>query len=235
VRIPYRLGPARGFRYGEVPAEIEAALPRWLATSSVEDGTAIKPGRVYRRGPWVVKLGGASRDLKDLLRPASSIRSADLHARLLPVRTPAPLVALELRRGPFLEGSVLVSEFMEGPTLREAFPHDDRARDALAPFLALLHRNGVFHGDLHPANMIWNGSEWVLIDLDSLRHPLRRLFRGRLILEQWAQLAFRLGAGPELQSSFESYLVLSGIRWDPRRSWGEVIRRSERIRSSRSA
>lgn len=235
MRIPYRLGAARGFRYGEVPAEIEAALPRWLATSNVEGGTAIKPGRVYRHGAWVVKLGGASRALKDLLRPAGSIRSADLHARLRPVRTPAPLVALERRRGPFLEGSVLVSEFVDGPTLREAFPRDERAREALAPFLELLHRHGVFHGDLHPANMIWNGSEWVLIDLDSLRHPLRRLFRRRLILEQWAQLAFRLGAGPELESSFERYLALTGLRWDPRRSWSDVLRRAERIRTSRSA
>jgi tRNA A-37 threonylcarbamoyl transferase component Bud32 len=101
-----------------------------------------------------VKFSGASRAIKDLLRPASSIRSADLHARLGSVRTPAPLVALELRRGPFLEGSLLVAEFVPGPTLREAFQDDERARKALAPFLALLHRNGVFHGDLHPANMI---------------------------------------------------------------------------------
>ena len=235
MRIRYRLGPARGFRYGEIPAEIEEALPRWLATSRVEEGTAIKPGRVYRRGPWIVKFTGRSRALKDMLRRASSIRSADLHARLAPVRTPAPLVALEQRRGPLLEGSLLVSEFVDGPTLREAFLADERARDALAPFLALLHRSGVFHGDLHPANTIWNGSEWVLIDLDALRHPLRRMFRRHLILEQWAQLAFRLGASESLESSLRSYVVLAELGWDPRGTWEEVLRRAERIRTSRSA
>lgn len=235
MRIPYRLGPARGFRYGEIPAEIEDALPRWLATSHVEEGTAIKPGRVYRCGTWIVKFTGRSRAFKDMIRRASSIRSADLHARLDPVRTPAPLVALELRRGPFLEGSLLVAEFVEGPSMREAFLHDERARSALAPFLALLHRNGVFHGDLHPANTIWNGSEWVLIDLDALRHPLRRMFRRHLILEQWAQLAFRLGPSPSLESSFGNYLVLADLGWDPRRTWGEVLRRAERIRTARSA
>jgi hypothetical protein len=128
-----------------------------------------------------------------------------------------------------------VTEFVAGPTLREAFQDDERARKALAPFLALLHRNGVFHGDLHPANMIWSGSEWVLIDLDALRHPLRRMFRRRLILEQWAQLAFRLGAVPELESSFREYSVLAEFPGDPSETWADVVRRAERIRSARSA
>lgn len=234
MRLPYRLGPARGFRYGEIPAEIEAALPRWLATGDVEEGTAIKPGRVYRRGPWLLKFTGPSRALKDLFRRASAIRSADLHARLAPVRTPAPLLALERRRGPFLEGSLLVTEFVEGPTMREAFRDDPRARAALAPFLALLHQNGVFHGDLHPGNTIWNGSEWVLIDLDALRHPLRRMLRQRLILEQWAHLAFRLGATAELEAAFREYLVLSKLGWGASGAWSGVLRRADRIRRSRS-
>ena len=235
MRVPYRIGAARGFRYGEVPSDVEAALPRWLERSAVEDGVAIKPGRVYRKGRWLVKFSGPSRAAKDLVRRASSIRSADLHARLLPVRTPAPLLALEVRQGPFLEQGLLVAEFVEGPSMHEAFRDDERARAALAPFLALLHGRGVFHGDLHPANTIWNGSEWVLIDLDSLRHPLRRLFRRRLILEQWAQLAFRLGAGPHLEAAFASYVDLARLGWDPRAAWAKILRRAERIEASRSA
>ena len=235
MRVPYRLGAARGFRYAEIPAEIEAALPRWLERPHVEGGVAIKPGRVYRAGSWLVKFTGPSRAAKDLVRRASSIRSADLHARLLPVRTPAPLVALEVRRGRFLESSLLVAQFVEGPSMHEAFRDDERARAALAPFLALLHARGVFHGDLHPANTIWNGSEWVLIDLDGLRHPLRRMFRKRLILEQWSQLAFRLGAGPHLESAFESYLVLARLGWEPRAAWAKIVRRAESIRASRTA
>lgn len=235
MRVPYRVGPARGFRYGELPTDVENALPRWLATSRVDGGTAIKPGSVYRSGEWLVKFTGRSRAPKDLVRPASSIRSADLHERLLPVRTPAPLVALEVRRGPFLESSLLVAEFVHGSSMHDAFLHDERARDALGPFLALLHRRGVFHGDLHPANTIWNGAEWVLIDLASLRHPLRRMFRRHLILEQWAQLAFRLGPTPDLEFSFGSYLALAHLGWDPRGAWAKIVRRAERIRAARSA
>jgi Lipopolysaccharide kinase (Kdo/WaaP) family len=234
VRAPYRIGDARGFRYGEVPMEVERALPRWLASPEIEGGIAIKPGRVDRFGRWLVKRTGASRALKDALRPASSIRSADLHARLLPVRTPAPLVALETRRGPFLHGSLLVTEFVEGPSIAEAFASDERARAAFAPFLAELHRRGVFHGDLHPANAIWNGSEWVLIDLDAIRHPLRRLRRRRLILEQWGQLAFRLGPDSRLKESFTHYLEAADLPMDPAAAWTEVLRSAERIRASRA-
>jgi tRNA A-37 threonylcarbamoyl transferase component Bud32 len=233
VRVPYRCGRARGFRYGVIPADVESALPRWLASRSVEEGAAIKPGRVYRSGSWLVKIFGPSRALKDALRRSGAVRTADLHARLLPVRTPAPLVALEERRGPFLERSLLVTEFVEGLSLREAFGRDEPARQALGPFLALLHRRGVFHGDLHPQNAIWNGSEWVLLDLASLRHPLRRLARRRLILDQWAEFATGLGADARLEECFARYLAAAGLAWDPRAAWAEVRLRAERIRAAR--
>jgi aminoglycoside phosphotransferase (APT) family kinase protein len=235
VREPYRLGPARGFRYGPVPADVESALPRWLSTREVDGGVEIKPRRVYRYGAWLVKLTGASRAAKDVLRRSSAVRIADLHAQLLPVRTPRPLVALETRQGPFLAASVLVAEFVEGPSLREAFGRDARATEALGPFLARLHRRGVFHGDLHPENAIWDGSEWVLIDVASLRHPLRRLRRRHLILEQWAQFAFRLGASRALEACLGRYLAEAGLAWDPTEAWAEVVRRGERIRAARSA
>jgi tRNA A-37 threonylcarbamoyl transferase component Bud32 len=230
VRVPYRCGQARGFRYGEIPAVVESALPRWLASGHVEEGEAIKDRRVYRCGQWLVKFTGRSRALKDILRTASAIRIADLHARLLPVPTPAPLVALELRRGLFLERSLLVTEFVEGPTLREAFGRNEPATKALGPFLALLHRHGVFHGDLHPRNAIWTGSEWVLIDLGALRHWFRRIARRRLILDQWAQLAYKLGADERMGECFASYLAAAAVNWNPKASWSEVQRRADRIR-----
>lgn len=234
VREPYRCGRARGFRYMEIPREVEKALPGWLSTRRVDGGIEIKPQRVYRSGAWLVKLTGPSRAAKDVLRRSSAIRIADLHARLLPVRTPKPLVAIELRRGPFLDGSLLVTEFVEGPSLGIAFGRDERATNAWAPFLALLHRRGVFHGDLHPENTIWNGEDWVLIDVASLRHRLRRFRRDHLVLEQWGQLAFRLGASEALETSFRSYLAETDLGWEPRTSWVEVLRRADHIRVSRS-
>ena len=231
VRERYACGPARGFRYGAIPADVERALPRWVDERRVADGATIKDGAVYRTGAWLVKFEGASPSVKDALRPASSIRIADLHARLQPVRTPAPLVALEMRRGAFLDGSLLVTEFIEGATLFEAFGRDERAVRALAPFLATLHRRGVFHGDLHPWNLIWSGTEWVLIDLASLRHPLRTLRRKHLILDQFAEFAYRLGDDERVRGCFEQYLAAARLDWDPRGAWDEIVRRAEILRA----
>ena len=229
MREPYACGRARGFRYGEVPAELERELPRWIAERRVEGGVAIKDGSVYRSGAWLVKFGGPSPSVKDALRPASSIRIADLHERLLPVRTPAPLLALEIRRGPFLEASLLVTEFIEGSTLFDAFRSDERAVRALAPFLAMIHARGVFHGDLHPWNLIWNGSAWVLIDVASLRHPLRTLRRRSLILDQFAQFAYRFEDGERVRQCFGEYVAAAELDWDLARAWDDIQRRAAKL------
>ena len=232
MREPYVSGRARGFRYREIPADIEGSIPRWLAEGRVAGGTELKAGSVYRLGAWVVKLGGPSPSVKDALRPASSIRIADLHARLLPIRTPAPVVALEVRRGRMLDASLLVAEFIDGTTLYEAFGRgDEPAVKALAPYLARLHARGVFHGDLHPWNLLWDGREWVLLDVASLRHPLRRLLRRRLILDQFAQFVFRIGEDPRLERCCVEYLAAAGLAWDPRATWEEVRRRGAAIRA----
>jgi tRNA A-37 threonylcarbamoyl transferase component Bud32 len=223
VRVPYRVGDARGVRYGAVPPEIESAIPRWLATRAVEGGVTIKATRVYRLGSWLVKFTGASRALKDVVRKSSAIRIADLHAKLAPIRTPAPLLALEVRKGPFLERSLLVTEWIEGRSLAQVWDADERATAAFPKFLAELHRRNVFHGDLHPENLIWNGSEWVLIDLGALRHPLRTLAKKRLILEQWAQLDLRLAPSERVRRAFEEYLRESESDLDSESSWGLVL------------
>jgi serine/threonine protein kinase len=137
-------------------------------------------------------------------------------------------VAPEERRGPFLERSLLVTEYIEGPSLAEAWGRDASACAAFPRFLAALHRRGIFHGDLHPGNLLWNGTEWVLIDLAALRHPLRTLRRRRLILDQWAELALRLEPDARLSTAFEAYLGAAGLAWERGRTWERVLERARR-------
>lgn len=229
TRVAWSCAGARGFRYGELPDAIARRAPVWLAQRSVAEGAELKAGRVWRVEGFAVKLSGPSRALKDALRASSAIRSADLHARLAPVRTPRPVLALEQRRGPFLAESLLVSEFVEGPSLAQAWDADARAAEALPGFLAALHRQGVFHGDLHPMNLIWSRPEWVLIDVAALRHPLRRLRARRLVLEQWAQLLLRLAPAERVRASFEAYLDETASGWDRDRAWATVVARADSI------
>jgi tRNA A-37 threonylcarbamoyl transferase component Bud32 len=92
-----------------------------------------------------------------------------------------------------------------------------------------MHAGGVFHGDLHVRNMLWNGREWVLLDLESLRHPLRALRRRRIIEDQWARLVCSLGGREGVQASFEAYLREAGLGWEPAEAWRRVERRARAI------
>jgi aminoglycoside phosphotransferase (APT) family kinase protein len=231
VRLPWRAGRARGLRYGEIPADIAESIERWLLARHVDDAITIKDRRVYRRGPWLYKFFAPRRRLRGLVRPDPAIRSADQHARLAPIRTPAPLVALGVRDGLFRGPSLLVMEFVEGERMAEAFARDEQARIALARLLAAMHRRRIFHGDFHPANLIWDGQEWVVIDVGALRHPLRTLRPGHLAIEQWAELDSRLGSPPELRALFELYLDELGASTDRERAWRAVALRSK-VRSA---
>jgi phosphotransferase family enzyme len=231
ARIPYHVGAARGFRYREVPAELESEVETWLDARHVAGADVIKINAVYRRGPWLIKLFRASDSWKDRLRRSPAVRCAELHGRLAPIRTPAPLFALERRNGGRLGPSLLAEEFVEGAPLSEAWTSDERAALALPDFMLAMHRRRVFHGDFHPKNLLWTGSEWVLIDLVALRHPLRCLWPRRLILEQWASLQRRLGADDptaRVRSAFERYAQRSGGAWNLERDWQQILRRSTR-------
>jgi hypothetical protein len=204
-REVFECGGARGFRYGELPAELAVALPRWLERGVLGkgEGQVLKTGAVWRVGDLVVKLY-APREGFDAWRPSPALRAAELAAEL-PVRTPAPIVALEQRRDPRRGAGVLVSEFVEGRWLHRLWDDDPAARAAFPGFMAAMHKARVLHGDLNARNLLWNGREWVLLDLDGLRVGMQALFPERLIEAQWVRLVATLRLRPGVRELFLDY------------------------------
>ena len=182
----WRRDGLHGRAYAPLPDALAAALPRWLATLDVPEGTVLKAGGVHRVGHVVVKLF-TQPSLLGWVRAPRAVRSAERHFWCLPLRSPRPWVAAgrALRRD-----SVLVREHVDGVTLRE-LGSDARAEAALAEFLGVMEARGVIHGDLHPRNLLWTGAEWVLLDVDGLRHGLHD--RERVFTAQWARFVVHLG------------------------------------------
>jgi hypothetical protein len=222
---PLRPRWASGFEYAEIPAGLLDRVPEWLERYEVPGAREIRPHRVYRRDDLLVKLYGPGDTFKDRFRRSRAVRSADWYARLLPLRTPRPLLAIELRSWGRVTQALLVAEFVSGHSLtelwneRHALAHD--AFDALPRFMAEMHRHRVYHGDLHPQNLIWDGREWTLIDLDGMR---RRQHVGRRIVErQWVRLFVSLGGDRRLRPYFEAYLDAAGWRWDADAAWRRIV------------
>lgn len=199
----------------------------WLESGRVEDGEDLKWGAVFRWRDHVVKFGGARSRLRDRLRPSVSIRSADLHARLLPLATPKPFVALERRTWRGLEAHMFVGEFIQGRFLHEVFHKDQEAVAAYVRFLAEMHRRHLFHGDLHTLNALWDGERWVVIDVKGFRGPLHRLRPARLVVKHWRLISSNLiricqATLPELREFFYAYVECSPLKFDPAEVWDEV-------------
>jgi WD40 repeat protein/serine/threonine protein kinase len=192
LREAYECGGARGFRYATLPRALTDALPSWIASERVPEGVDLKPGSVWRVGEHVVKLSKPAGALDKWVRASSSVRAADLHDALQPIRTPRPLLALERRAGRRLAASWLISEHVAGEHLNTAWKADAAARAALPEFLARMHAHGVLHGDLNARNLIWTGREWVLIDLEGVRRGLQALRARSVVEQQWARIAATL-------------------------------------------
>lgn len=228
-------GAASGLRLGELPAEIEERLGRWLSEGAVPEGEEIKAGRVFRFGSWAVKFFEESWDPRRWIRRSAAVRTLFLSRRLLPIATPQPLVALEQGRGLHQRRSLLVSAFVEGLFLDEAWDRgEERAVASFPSFMADMHRRGVFHGDLHLRQLIWNGSQWVLLDVDGMRHGMRTLLPRRLIENHWARVVHSLRGREGLRAYFERYLDEMGSGWERERAWRRVMERFEVIRRERA-
>jgi hypothetical protein len=216
---PWTRGELTGRAFAALAPELEARVEGWWRARAVPEGEVLKAPDVFRLGALVIKFFPQA-SLLGWIRPARALRSAERYFWCLPLRSPRPLLAVAKR---FARPSLLVREHLEGASLREVWLHDARAEAALAPFLAAMERHGVVHGDLHPQNLLWDGKEWVLLDVDGLRHGLHDARRA--LCGQWARLALYLADEGRVRALFE--------RARPRLAWGEVEARLRELRAAR--
>lgn len=222
-RTPVRIGEARGFAWGPLAPEVEGRAEAWLA-GEVEGGDELKPGRVWRVDDLLVKRYPAPKGVARFRR-SPALRAGDLHEVLKPLRTPFSVLAVEGRD----QTGLLVCEFIEGRYLSRLWEDDPEGRAAFPAFMAQMHRQRVFHGDLNIRNMLWDGEEWVLIDLDGIVHGPRKLARKRLVTAQWARI---LGTGrmrPGSRELFDAYMHLTDNGWDPEPLWESIERQAAKF------
>lgn len=239
---PARRGRAYGYQLAPLPADLLDRIPDWLRQGHVAGGEVIRPNRVYRYDQWLVKLYGRGHPIKDRFRRSAALRSAEWHFKVLPLRTAKPFLAVETRSWGLITGALLVTEFVRGPSLQDLWGKPDgetrQALQAFSEFMAQMQSRRVYHHDVHPENFLWDGREWVLIDLDAMRRsrPIGR----RRSEKQWARLVFsarlhssRPGSDPaeegRLRAMFEGYLVAAGLRWDREETWRRIWERSDQL------
>lgn len=215
-------GPgARGRCYAPVEAALAARVPGWLATLAVPEGRVLKAPDVHRVGGLVVKFFTRP-SLFGWVRAPRAVRSAERYFWCLPLRSPRPLLAAGRVLGP---PSILVREHVDGELLSDLPPDDARAEAALAQFLAGMEQHGVVHGDLHPRNLLWTGSEWVLLDVDGLRHGLHDPVR--VLTGQWARFVLHLGDEERVRALHARASELAGERASV--AWEDVRRQAEQL------
>ncbi|MCX5644066.1 MAG: hypothetical protein NTZ17_05195 [Phycisphaerae bacterium] len=94
----------------------------------------------------------------------------------LKIATPEPLAYVDQYRGPLLWQSYFVARFVPGPQVHEIL-HDETVAESPKQrisdlVLELLHRmaeHGVSHGDMKHTNILYDGTDVVLTDLDGMR------------------------------------------------------------------
>jgi serine/threonine-protein kinase RIO1 len=149
-------------------------------------------------------------------------RSIELQKTLgLPVVEPVCLG--ELRRMGLLRASVIATEEFSGCKRLDDLLRDGdgavraNAADAVAHYIARLHRSGFIHGDLNARNVLVR-DEKDLRNVDS-SHGRRRQWPGRLTIEHLKDLApislaFHLLAGPEREAEFRrAYAAAAGVEF----------------------
>jgi hypothetical protein len=214
---------ARGRRYARLDPALEARVPEWLAALDVPEGRALKAPDVHQVGALVVKFF-TQPSLFGWVRAPRAVRSGERYIWCLPLRSPRPLLAAGETRGP----SLLVREHVSGELLKDVWRNDAHAEEALAAFLAGMERHGVVHGDLHPRNLLWTGSDWVLLDVDGLRHRLHDPVR--VLTGQWARFVFHLGDEERVRALHARAGALAGgaarVPWESvRRAVAELVAR----------
>lgn len=241
VREPISIGDARGFRYAELGADLLRNAPAWIEARAVPDGEEIRPGRLYRWSRFAIKFYGRPRGspVKDRLGPSPAIKSADRHAAILPLRSPRPVLAVDRGRGSRHRTGLFVYEWVDGRFLDDLGELEDDGVLTFPPFMARMHEAGIFHGDFHLRNFLYDGEDWNLLDLDGLRHRFRNLWPARLAEDDWSRVWFGLdvhcGAGEsDVRTLFDAYLRETRILRDGEASWARIHSRLERHRAGLS-
>lgn len=227
---PWRASGAAGRVYATLAPELAERVPRWLDTLAVPEGTVLKAPDVHRVGGLVVKFFTRA-SLLGWLRPPRAVRSAERYFWCLPLRSPRPLVAAGRGRRSVLVREHVAGELLSAAWRGESWRRDGRAGEALAAFLAGMQRHGVVHGDLHPQNLLWTGAEWVLLDVDGLRHGLHD--PARVLAGQWARFVLYLGDEERVRALHRRASDLAGsaaaVPWERVRRQVETLaaRRAE--------
>lgn len=198
-----------GRSFEPLPEELRERLPAWLEARAVPEGQILKQACVFGWGDWVFKFGSQHKRFRDRFRQSPAMRSARLYERLRPIRSPRPLLVLSDRRSLDRFDDLLVMEWVRGRFAHELWGKDPGAQRALAGFMSQMTRRGIFHGDFHVNNFLWNGNEWVLLDLTGIRHFFRTLRRRPLVVEQWAKLYLTLERVPSVQETFQLFAELT--------------------------
>lgn len=212
----------------DLPQKVAEALPRLLSGEVPSDTRVLKQGYVFLVDGFVIKFYPRTQKRFDWLRAPKALRAVRVHRRLLPVHSPDPVYWERVDRPEF--DSLLVYEFVEGPTLLDLWKQEHQeSRDALPKLFADLHATGVLLGDLHAKNLLWSDRGWCIIDLDGVRGGLHALRRRRITEIMWARLLFDFEKSPEAEGLYCRYLELAGQPWDAAASWERVLEDYEAI------
>lgn len=103
------------------------------------------------------------------------------------IRTPEPLAYVDKFRGPLLWQSYFITRFVPGSQVHKLF-RDEQAtvlqkqeiHDKILKVLTLMSEHGISHGDMKHTNILYDGTDIVLTDLDAMCvHKLGWLGRWR--------------------------------------------------------
>lgn len=94
----------------------------------------------------------------------------------LQIATPEPLGYVERHRGPLLWQSYFITRFVRGAQVHEilrdatvAETQKHRINDMVLTLLRLMAEHGISHGDMKHTNILYDGTNVVLTDLDAMR------------------------------------------------------------------
>ncbi len=214
----------RTLAFEDVPPEVATNVADFLEGRPPPAAEVYKPGRVWRLGELVIKRWPAPLGW-ERLRESRALASARLARSIGRELTAQPLL-VATQGGLFASGaSLLVMEFIAGSWLHRLAASDQAAREAFPKFVATLHQKKIAHPDFNIRNCLWDGSRWVLIDLDGVRTNAR--ITSAMAESQWARILGALRLVPGSREMFQNYARLAPITIAVEDAWPRVEARAK--------